>query len=187
MFQTCTPVLSNCALIRLTNETGAGAGGSNLFEIAIQNQGTALMDPTSIYYLVLLMGLAPATENDAAPAPTAEGGATVAAGALPWSLAETGDLIILSSTDNSGIGGCSAGSAGALFPQETVRDESVHHIQLLDTATVRSDRVHDRRLRARERNERRRQPHRRLRRVRARMCNEAGDGDAPAERRCCCR
>ena len=117
MFQTCTPVLSNCALIRLTNETGAGAGGSNLFEIAIQNQGTALMDPTSIYYLVLLTGLAPATENDAAPAPTAEGGATVAAGALPWSLAETGDLIILSSTDNSGIGGCSAGSAGALFPQ----------------------------------------------------------------------
>lgn len=117
MFQTCTPVLNNCALIRLTNETGAGAGGANLFEIAIQNQGTALMDPTSMYLLELFTGAAPAAESDATPAPTAEGGASVAAGALPWTLINVGDALFLTSMDNSGVGGCSAGSAGAALSQ----------------------------------------------------------------------
>ncbi len=120
-YETCTSgALADCALIRLTNITGGGTAGQNLFEIAIQNLGsTALpLTPTSIYILVLLTGQSPAPEVDATPTPIASGGATISDNS-PWDIFETGDEITLlpNFTSNAGVGGCEAGSPAALFPQ----------------------------------------------------------------------
>jgi hypothetical protein len=110
LFDACSQgALSNCARIRLTSQLGAGAGGSNLFQIAIDNLGSQASPglPTSIYFLALITGEDPATEIDPFATPTAAGGATISDPSA-WSIAETGDVIILSAPGNDGIGGCAS-------------------------------------------------------------------------------
>lgn len=121
-FQACSQgTLANCASIRLTSTLGAGAGGTNLFEISINNLGstsnTAL--PTSIYFMTLLTGkpaAAPGTEVDVLASPVASGGATIS-DASPWSIFEDGEAIFLSALGNNGIGGCATSGAVDGFGQ----------------------------------------------------------------------
>ena len=107
LFQACSQgPLANCAGIRLTEQLGVGPGSTNLFEIGLQNRGSATPGlATSIYFLSLFTGHAADTEIDPFATPTAEGGASVS-DATPWSIAETGDAIFLSAAGNDGIGGC---------------------------------------------------------------------------------
>lgn len=115
-FQACSQgALANCANIRLTSTLGAGSGGSNLFEIALSNLGSQSTPTlsTSVYFLSLLTGQAPATpgtETDAFPTPTALGGATIS-DASSWNVFETGDAIFLSAPGNNGVGNCGSASS----------------------------------------------------------------------------
>jgi hypothetical protein len=106
-FEACSQgPLANCAGIRLTEQLGVGPGSTNLFEIALQNRGSATPGlASSIYFLALFTGHAADTEIDASATPTAEAGAVVS-DATPWGIAESGDAIFLSALGNFGIGGC---------------------------------------------------------------------------------
>ena len=110
-FKACsTGALANCANIRLTSTLGAGAGGTNLFQIGISNLGSLSTPtlPTSIYFLSLLTGkpaVAVGAETDVLATPLALGGATVS-NAAQWSIFETGNAIFLSAPGNDGIGNC---------------------------------------------------------------------------------
>lgn len=104
--------LTNCSTIQLTSTLGIGPGGTNLFQIAIDNLGsqTSPSLATSIYFLSFLTGqaaVAPGSEVDALATPTATGGATIS-DASDWSVFESGDAIFLSALGNNGIGGCAA-------------------------------------------------------------------------------
>lgn len=121
-FQACSQgALANCANIKLTSTLGAGAGGSNLFEIAISNLGS-LSSPstsTSVYFLSLMTGQAPVasgSEVDHSATPMAIGGATIN-DASDWSIFETGDALYLSGLDNDGIGNCGAAASFGGFGQ----------------------------------------------------------------------
>lgn len=122
MFQACSPgALANCAIVRLTSQLGGGTGGSNLFEIALQNLGSQSTPSlaTSIYFLSFLTGQSaatPGTETDVLATPTAQNGATVS-DASPWSIYESGDAIFLSALGNDGVGGCATSSPVGGFGQ----------------------------------------------------------------------
>ncbi|MEP6619724.1 MAG: PEP-CTERM sorting domain-containing protein [bacterium] len=118
-FQACSPgALANCAMIRLTNQTGAGPGNTNLFEIALQNMGSQSTPSlaTSIYFLALLTGQPAAPELDAFATPTSLGGSAIG-DASDWSIAESGDAIFLSAPGNDGVGGCASASPIGGFGQ----------------------------------------------------------------------
>lgn len=120
-FQACSQgALANCANIKLTSTLGAGAGGSNLFEIAITNLGSlsAPSTPTSVYFMSLLTGqsAAPGAEVDAYPTPMSVGGATIN-DASSWNIFDTGDQIFLQSLSNDGIGNCGPAASFGGFGQ----------------------------------------------------------------------
>jgi len=119
-FQACSQgALQNCASVRLTSQPGAGVGGSNLFQIAINNLGAPSPTlATSIYFMSLLTGkpAAPGLENDLLVAPTSVGGASIT-DASNWSLFESGDAIFLSALGNNGVGNCAASAAVGGFGQ----------------------------------------------------------------------
>jgi hypothetical protein len=121
-FEACSQgALANCALIRSTETLGIGPGGTNLFEIALQNLGSQSTPSlaTSIYFLAFLTGqpaATPGTEVDALATPTAQGGATVS-DPSSWSVFESGDAIFLSALGNNGVGGCATSSPVGGFGQ----------------------------------------------------------------------
>jgi hypothetical protein len=117
-FEACSQgSMANCAGIRLTEQLGVGPGSSNLFEIALQNRGSATPGlASSIYFLALFTGHAADAEIDPFATPTAEGGASVS-DPTPWSIAESGDAIFLSSLGNFGIGGCAQSAPVGGFGQ----------------------------------------------------------------------
>lgn len=122
IFQACSQgALADCALIRSSIQLGIGPGGTNLFEIALQNLGSQSTPSlaTSIYFLAFLTGEAaatPGTEVNALATPKAEGGAKVS-DASDWSIFESGDAIFLSALGNNGVGGCAASSPVGGFGQ----------------------------------------------------------------------
>ncbi len=129
-FSACTAsALTNCSVIQLTSQLGAGPGGLNLFEIAVRNLGSTSSPSlaTSIYNLVFSTGAptAPGNEVDALVTPNAQGGATVS-DPSPWSLFDSGDAIFLSALSNNGVGGCVGGASVAGFGQagQTCGDNS---------------------------------------------------------------
>lgn len=121
-FQACSQgALADCTLIRSSIQLGIGPGGTNLFEIALQNLGSQSTPSlaTSIYFLAFLTGEAaatPGTEVNALATPTAEGGAKVS-DASDWSIFESGDAIFLSALGNNGVGGCAGSSPIGGFGQ----------------------------------------------------------------------
>jgi hypothetical protein len=120
--QACSQgALADCATIRSSIQLGIGPGGTNLFEIALQNFGSQSTPSlaTSIYFLAFLTGEAaatPGTEVNALATPKAEGGATVS-DASDWSVFESGDAIFLSALGNNGVGGCAGSSPVGGFGQ----------------------------------------------------------------------
>jgi hypothetical protein len=121
-FTACTTgVLSNCSVIQLTSQLGIGPGGTNFFEIAIQNSGSQATPTaaTSIYNLVFATGQPDAvagTEIDASVTPADRGGASVI-DASPWDLFDAGSAIFLSALSGNGVGGCVAGAGVGGFGQ----------------------------------------------------------------------
>ena len=121
-FQACSQgALADCALVRSSIQLGIGPGGTNLFEIALQNLGSQSTPSlaTSIYFLAFLTGepaATPGTEVNALATPTAEGGAKVS-DASDWIVFESGDAIFLSALGNNGVGGCAASSPVGGFGQ----------------------------------------------------------------------
>lgn len=121
-FLACSPgAMQSCAEIRLTALPAGGIGGSAWFEIALRNLG-ALSDaarPTSLSYLVLGTGIAPAAPgNEVAElaTPVALGGAALD-DASPWDVFDGGDVIFLSSLTNAGVGNCVGGAPVGGFGQ----------------------------------------------------------------------
>lgn len=120
--QACSQgALADCATIRSSIQLGIGPGGTNLFEIALQNLGSQSTPSlaTSIYFLAFLTGEAaatPGTEVSALATPKAQGGATVS-DASDWSIFESGDAIFLSALGNNGVGGCAGSSPVGGFGQ----------------------------------------------------------------------
>lgn len=120
-FSACTQgSLANCSIIRLTSQLGVGIGGTNLFQIALQNLGSQTTPSlaTSIYNLVFGTGqpAAPGAEVSAAPAPTVIGSATVT-DATEWDLFDSGDAVFLSAIAGNGVGNCVAAPAVGGFGQ----------------------------------------------------------------------
>ncbi len=104
--------LLNCAGVRFTTVLGVGPLGTNLFQLSVQNLGSASSPTlaTSIYFLSFLTGQPSAPEVNVSATPVAERGARLF-DATDWGIYESGDAIFFSAPGNDGIGGCVGGSS----------------------------------------------------------------------------